>query len=304
MWRKVLWLLPLSVAVPWTLYSTPDWWSRVTAAISAVTGERGEARASVASLSPLPSPTATADSSSKASAATGPPAVTDEPIVSMAEALSFDRSISWMLGRWPRVSAGLAQLQLQGYRVPLVTGTAEDDLAGSLTYYVNLRQELQKITFQGTTGDVRKLVTLLGDRYHFTRRLTNDPSSFVYEAPDDDRKSKSILWVRPARVLRAEDPRQRFYLSLVLERPEGEGSRQLAVGSGQWAVGGRVGSTAFASAFRPTTIGRASGTLPINPRLTEHWGRPPPAVRWPRPRGTIRPARREIARRRSTTAGR
>ncbi len=51
----------------------------------------------------------------------------------------FDFQITpeWVVAHWPTVSTGLAQLQLEGYRVPLVTGTAQQDLAGSLTYYFN-----------------------------------------------------------------------------------------------------------------------------------------------------------------------
>ena len=67
----------------------------------------------------------------------------------------FDFQITpeWIVAHWPAVSTGLAQLQLEGYRVPLVTGTAQHDLAGSLTYYFNAEQKLQQITFVGTTGD-------------------------------------------------------------------------------------------------------------------------------------------------------
>ena len=65
----------------------------------------------------------------------------------------FQITPEWIVAHWPAVSTGLAQLQLEGYRVPLVTGTARHDLAGSLTYYFNAEQKLQQITFVGTTGD-------------------------------------------------------------------------------------------------------------------------------------------------------
>ncbi len=60
--------------------------------------------------------------------------------------LRFDVTVEWVMQRWPRVSTGLPYLQLQGYRVPLVTGTKVADLAGSLTYYFNARQQVQRIT--------------------------------------------------------------------------------------------------------------------------------------------------------------
>ena len=64
-------------------------------------------------------------------------------------------------------STGLTYLQLQGYRVPLVTGTTLADVAGSLTYYFNAQQRVQRITFRGTTGDPSVLATLLAQRLSF-----------------------------------------------------------------------------------------------------------------------------------------
>jgi hypothetical protein len=51
------------------------------------------------------------------------------PIVSLAEVLRFDISPDWVMGRFPRVSTVLAELNLDGLRVPLVTGTSPSDLA-------------------------------------------------------------------------------------------------------------------------------------------------------------------------------
>ena len=77
----------------------------------------------------------------------------------LAEVLRFDVSPAWVLQRWPRVSTDLAVLQLHGYRVPLVTGTNQNDVAGSLTYYFNPSQQVQQITLRGTTGDPRAIIS-------------------------------------------------------------------------------------------------------------------------------------------------
>ena len=112
----------------------------------------------------------------------------------------FDFQITpeWIVAHWPAVSTGLAQLQLEGYRVPLVTGTAQHDLAGSLTYYFNAEQKLQQITFIGTTGDPRPLIGLLTSRFHLTRRLVNDPGLVVYEAVHYNNQPASSLQLRLA----------------------------------------------------------------------------------------------------------
>lgn len=136
----------------------------------------------------------------------------------LAEVFRWDMTTSWILGRWPRVSAALADVELQGYRVPLVTGTATDDLAGSLTYYFNKRQRLQRITFFGTTGDSRRLVALLATKFSFVRELHDDPSLFLYRVRSG-RKVTSELRIKPAGVVRADAPYSRFDVALFIERP-------------------------------------------------------------------------------------
>ena len=117
------------------------------------------------------------------------------------------------------MSAGLSYLPLKGFRVPLVTGTAPDDLAGALTYYFNSEHQVQRITFQGTTGDFRKLLNLLTTRYGFTRRPTNTPNVVLYEVAEENDEARSFLWVQPATVLKSDKPVQRFTVTMVLERP-------------------------------------------------------------------------------------
>ena len=73
----------------------------------------------------------------------------------LGEVINFGATPSWIMTRWPRVTVGLAELDMQGYRVPLVTGTKYDDLAGSLTYYFDQDQRVKLIHFRGTTGDPR-----------------------------------------------------------------------------------------------------------------------------------------------------
>ncbi len=128
----------------------------------------------------------------------------------------FDFQITpeWIVAHWPAVSTGLAQLQLEGYRVPLVTGTAQHDLAGSLTYYFNAEQKLQQITFIGTTGDPRPLIGLLTSRFHLTRRLVNDPGLVVYEAVHSNNQPASSLQIRLAPLAQPNDPYRRYDVEL------------------------------------------------------------------------------------------
>jgi hypothetical protein len=141
-------------------------------------------------------------------------------VYDLAEVVRMDVSPGWVVQRWPRVSVGLAHVQLQGYRVPLVTGTADTDVAGALTYYFNAGQQVQRLTLKGTTGDATNLVYLLSSRFGFTRRVTSDPGVFVYEGPSADRKASNRLVIRPAGVIDINNRFHRFQVDLTLERPE------------------------------------------------------------------------------------
>jgi hypothetical protein len=161
----------------------------------------------------------------RSSAAETPAAAADNPAVEgtttrdLADVFRFDITPNWVMGQWPRVSTGMSQLQLVGYRVTLVTGTAPEDIAGSLTYYFTPQQRLQRITFYGTTGDARKLVPFLMHQFHFVRHILNDPTIWLYEVPDpDDGPPKSALQIQSADVIRANEPYRRFKVSLTIER--------------------------------------------------------------------------------------
>ncbi len=145
-----------------------------------------------------------------------------QPSVRVHDAASvFDFQITpeWIVAHWPAVSTGLAQLQLEGYRVPLITGTAQHDLAGSLTYYFNAEQKLQQITFIGTTGDPRPLIGLLTARFHLTRRLANDPGLVLYQAVDSSNRLANNLQIRLVPLAEPNDPYRCYNIELSLARP-------------------------------------------------------------------------------------
>lgn len=139
------------------------------------------------------------------------------PTQDLAEIFRFDVSSSWVISRWPRVSAGLAEIDSQGYRVPLVTGTRQDDLAGSLTYYFDKEQRCARIMFHGTTGDPRRVVALVTRQHGLVHQVCTDPTVQLYQFLWDG-KPHSELTIRPARIVRADAPYSRFELNLVLNR--------------------------------------------------------------------------------------
>jgi hypothetical protein len=146
--------------------------------------------------------------------------IDNAPVVSLEEAFRFDLAPADILQRWPRVSTELPSLHLHGYRVPLVTGTDTTAVAGSLTYYFNSSQQIQRITFRGTTGDPRAIISLLTNRYHYARRPNNDPSRLVYESTNRSNQLAGQVLIRSAAIVRQNDPYKRYDIDLSMDRPE------------------------------------------------------------------------------------
>ena len=206
MFKKLILLaVPIgAIAGPFVIQSGPKWVSQATASLSAASGSQ-------------------AQEGDSASAAISVEGLLDTPLEGAEvehfwEVLRFDMTPSSLAQRWPRVAHSFNDLSLQGCRVPLVTGTDPDDLAGSLTYSFNYRRQLQRITFSGTTGDYRRLLQLLTTHYGFVNRPTNTPNVIVFEVPTSG-TAASYLWIQPVDVIRADQPLNRFQITLVLERP-------------------------------------------------------------------------------------
>jgi len=138
--------------------------------------------------------------------------------VDLGEVLRFDIAPNWVYSRWSRKTTALADLQFHGIRVPLVTGTGVDDLAGSLTYYFNHDQLPERIVFQGRTGDPRKVISLVTGRFGLKPYRAFTPGEQLFQLRWND-QPMSELRVRPASVVWASAPHANYEVMLDLQRP-------------------------------------------------------------------------------------
>ncbi|MBS0265326.1 MAG: hypothetical protein JSS02_25555 [Planctomycetes bacterium] len=106
--------------------------------------------------------------------------VTGYDVSDFGKIFRFDLTPQVIQQRWTRVSTSLSDEQWQGYRVPLVTGTADNDLAGSLTYYFDHQSKLRRITFLGTTGNPKRFVTYMAKYYGFQQVSGKSEKTQVY----------------------------------------------------------------------------------------------------------------------------
>jgi hypothetical protein len=157
-----------------------------------------------------------------ASAGETPPQAAPAPqlaggrVTDLREVFRFDITPGWVTARWSRVSTTLADLELEGFRVPLVTGTGPQDLAGSLTYYFDKHGVVQRIAFHGFTGDDRPLVALATQ--YFAMRSEPALGTGLYLAKWNG-KPTSALKVGRASVVRADSPRSQLYVAMEINRP-------------------------------------------------------------------------------------
>lgn len=144
------------------------------------------------------------------------PTLTGPADSDLQNVLRFDISPRWVTERWSRVSTVRAEPGWEGLRVPLVTGTRVDDLAGSLTYYFDPQHQVRRITFHGVTGDERKLVGFVSHVYDV--QPDADLSGSVHVARWNGQPT-SVLRVALAPVIRADMPHSRLEILLELNRP-------------------------------------------------------------------------------------
>jgi hypothetical protein len=140
------------------------------------------------------------------------------PAFDFAEVFRMDISPEWVYQRWSRKSTALADLDRYGVRVPLVTGTLIDDLAGSLTYYFDAQGRVEHISFYGRTGDPRRLIDLVTRVYAFRPQSPDMPGEQLFQVRWNN-KPTNELRIRPTGVLWANSPHASYLVELELARP-------------------------------------------------------------------------------------
>lgn len=146
------------------------------------------------------------------------PTLEGPPVQDLVEVLRFNATPEWVTSRWSRVSTTLSDIHLNGMRVPLVTGTAVDDLAGTLTYYFDKESRVQRITFDGHTGDDRKLVSVLTSPGYGLKPEPNLGAG-LYLAKWG-RKPNSMLRIQHAPVINSNSPNTRLKVTLELNNAD------------------------------------------------------------------------------------
>ncbi len=153
---------------------------------------------------------------SSATASQAAPVLSVTQINSLAEVLRFDIPPAWVMQNFPTVNTGVGDMQLDGLRVPLITGTRPDDLVGTLTYYFDRFQRVQRISLHALTGDPTRMGTEIQRNY----RLQQQPAlgGGLYTTTWNGSPT-SILHITPATVITAAEQNARFTVFLEINQP-------------------------------------------------------------------------------------
>ena len=134
------------------------------------------------------------------------------PQFDLRQLIQFDKTPGWVIQNWERVSTEIWNGDLAGMRVPLISGTNPYDLAGSLSYYFDQQQILQRIAFHGSTGDPRYIQSI-ASQLGLQPRVTYGGTTMVR---GEDDAVTDLLRVRPL----TSQSMQRYEVIFELNRPE------------------------------------------------------------------------------------
>lgn len=140
------------------------------------------------------------------------------PVANLGEIFRFDANPAWVKQRWDRVSITKDKPGLNGLRVPLVTGVNTSDLFGSLTYYFDNRQQLQKLTFRGWTGNPAGLVNFVIQNYGFKNQPTSSAGLYLAKSWT---KSTGALYMQHPNYVSSKNPTQQIAILMEINNPNG-----------------------------------------------------------------------------------
>jgi hypothetical protein len=156
-----------------------------------------------------------------------PDRIEGPPVADFSELFRFDVTVGWIHNRWGRVSHAPRKNAWQGYRVAAVSGTALDDIAGSLTYYFDRDHRVAAIEFIGTTGDPLRLISSMSYSYGLRPQMAQSGGVHLYERTDTQLSARLI--VRPSAEFSSDYADRRYQIELELIRPDAPIARPLAV---------------------------------------------------------------------------
>ncbi len=138
------------------------------------------------------------------------------PVNDLRDVLRFDINPEWVFQHFSRVTTVLAEMHLDGLRIPIVTGTSPEDVAGTLTYYFDRQHQVQRVTLHGFTGDPTRLTELMQKHYQMQPQPSLGAGTYVIRW---NGQPTSILQLTHAPVVHAAANHTKYTVFLELNQP-------------------------------------------------------------------------------------
>ena len=144
------------------------------------------------------------------------PSLAGYQVDDLREVMRFDITPEWVINRFSRVSTVLSDMNLQGLRVPIVTGIRSDDVAGTLTYYFDSSNRLQRLTIHGFTGDTARFSQAMIQDYGLKREPALEAGAFTKRW---NGRPVHFMRVTHAPVVYSDAVHQKYTVFLELNQP-------------------------------------------------------------------------------------
>ena len=151
-----------------------------------------------------------------------PPVAGDQrtlvPIITpLPDALRFDLTQEYVTQRWPRVSTQLAELDLHGFRVPLVTGDRPEDFHGSVTYFFNSSGIVDRIEMRGFVTEIDYLTNFVQNTFRLRAYAATGRKLYLSYL---NGQPLSMMQVTTSGVVANDRKRSQYEVTLELNRPK------------------------------------------------------------------------------------
>jgi len=133
-----------------------------------------------------------------------------------ADFFQFNITQEWITRRWPDEVTEIEENKVRGYRVPLVSGTSEQDLYGSMIYYFGPGDTLSRISFLGSTGDAKYQIQWIGQQFGFHKKRRKGQTAIF--RPQKENSYQGILKIAPKSIIASDVTTQRYDIHLVVDR--------------------------------------------------------------------------------------
>lgn len=140
-------------------------------------------------------------------------------VTDLREVLRFDIVPGWLPQRFARVTTVTSNVQMDGLRVPLITGTQPKDIAGTLTYYFDASQSLKRINLHGLTGDPTQLANLMVQFYQVKPEQSLGGQLFTARW---NNRVTSVMQISPAPIIYAGADHSKYIIFLELNQPSNQ----------------------------------------------------------------------------------